>query len=300
MSNEINVVGADLPYKQPLNLHIHSGDLGDIIYYLPFIKRVGGVLRLVSAFEGQRVLMTTTRCEFIYPLLRNQHYIDAIDHPTLSLPPWYCDDKITRTYTSLEVREYIISCHRSKKENNLLTAAFVINGLTIPDVNEPWLTPVPISPRPLIEGPYVVMARSGRYHSLDFPWHEIFDLMPRIVFVGTGEEFYDFSQDIISKHANGNKIFHYDTANAVLLEHLLVHAKAVFCNQSLPYAICEGHKLKNVCLEVAPNPIDYHVIFKRPGMFHHTNPAETIQWARDMVLPLTRPYHACSFETDFN
>lgn len=205
----------------------HSGDLGDIIYSLPIIKKLGGGILYLDITGGEDEPIIQAQCltkktkfnqsayDFIRPLLLEQSYI-----------------KDVRIYSSNIKIDYNLNQFRfkfalNKPILNCYLEAFNINY----NINEPWLkvTNLPTLPR------NTVVCRSPRYQSAHV-WFEgnKFNLRDKALFVGLSKEheYFEWTFDI--------KIPYCPVNNALELAKVIAASKAFICNQTFALSIAIG------------------------------------------------------------
>ena len=217
----------------------HSGDLGDIIYALPAIRGAGGgELFLYNDLTKTTHPMTRQRMELIGPLLRLQPYIRSVGF-------W-------------EARE--------AKEHPLNRWRQYAGGQTIADMH---LLAVGQSPSQRDSGwiqvdracgdRSILFSRSSRYHNPAFPWKRVWQRYRfHAAFVGLQAEHEQFCRDV-------GEIPYLPTADLLELARYVAGCLLFVGNQSAPYAIAEGLKIRAI-LEVSPKfP---NCCFAREGVIH--------------------------------
>lgn len=247
----------------------HSGDIGDIIYACMSFKELAKPVDLILTVRTDgavREPMTAEKAESIKSLLILQPYIHSIefspeqnpDPETLRLNADMDDFRSLLPYTDPHLS--LALTMRMKFEYN-------------PDrpcnPNDPWLVSDGKS-----DGPIVVFARSHRYHNLHFPWSRVAARYPAWSsgFIGTSREYEDFLR--AANFRKGDEPRRLHTPNLMEVARYIASSKLFIGNQSAPYAIAEGLKvrtLQEVCL-AHPN-----CIFARPGA--------TYGWDERVVLP---------------
>ena len=221
----------------------HSGDLGDIIYSLPFIKAVGGGMLILSSDYSEmeiRSPMTLQKAHALNELLVGQDYI--FDVQAAVRKP--CDID----YDLNEFRRSFVRWGRGefdKQQQNVIrhTALTQLyrNSLN-PNMPEnfdqlPWLK---FKEKIVIEDCPIVINRTERYHRDNFPWEEIVkEYGNRMVFVGLQHEYNDFI-------AKFGYVKYYHTSSFLKLAHLINGSKMFIGNQSFPYSLAEGMKVNSI------------------------------------------------------
>ncbi len=216
----------------------HSGNAGDVIYALPAVRELGGVCGAVLRLQLNvplrdksirhplgAVQLNQKMYDMLAPLLTAQSYIkrlevqqagDAVDHDLDSFrdAPLLIDRLgISRWY-------------------------FYMFGVTA-DLSRPWLTATP--DRAYARS--IVVARSFRYRNLALN-HRFLEGMGDIVFVGLRDEYEDFKRQVPSARW-------VEVADFLQLARIIAGARLFIGNQSFPYSLAEGLKVRRV-LELDP------------------------------------------------
>lgn len=212
--------------------YLHSGDLGDIIYALPTIKHIGaGMLYLTTRRTGQREEITPASYEFIKPLLESQPYITGVE--------MHKGQKITHDFTGF--REGL--CPNTTLAE--LQRRHLIHNQN-PDFDSPWIT---LPPEDTMREIGIIISRSARYHNPVWAalWPKALK-MGHCQFVGLREEYEAFCAEF-------GRVDYLKVQNALELAEAIGSAELFIGNQSLPFAIAEGMKVKRI-LEVEPTRRD--------------------------------------------
>lgn len=215
---------------------MHSGDFGDIVYYLGFVQTLAergwdNSMMLTQEFAGQRELMTLARKRFISPLIAAQNYVELVEESFNAIG---YDD----FYSFKDVREHLRKSICQSSANKFIPLhdwPYLKYGVTSPNRTLPWLR-VPYKQSYLEAKKYLVVSRSARYHNPNFPWYDLNQFADRAVFVGTSEEHEAFCKK------QGIGMLYAPISNALELAQLIDNAAAFIGNQSLPLAIAEGLK----------------------------------------------------------
>lgn len=196
--------------------YLHHGDLGDIVAALPSIRGIGkGNLILSDCGTGRRESLKGERFNLIRPLLEVQPYISGVkweDHP----------QDITHDFTDFRALPH-------QKGETLAHWQARLVGATIS--LDPWLT---VS-EPERHGK-IVIARSGRYHNRDFPWHQIIRKIgpERCLFVGLKSEHETFRRQFRMAPE------YRQTRDLLELARVIAGAECFVGNQSCPFWIAAG------------------------------------------------------------
>lgn len=218
------------------NTFYHAGDLGDTLYSLPTIKRLGGgVLYLgpnVNLLPGlrPRVGITRKQFDFLAPLLREQPYISDVIYSD-SVPNVDYDLNIFRYYWRTNAISDWLRQNGHTHTPSLMwihLGAFKVNDWSD---ETPWLRVEKAEPpKP------VVIHRSARYNNPNFPWSKIKNTFPgKLLFVGLKEEHKAWCNSY-------GVIDFYQVRDALEMARLIAGSKLFIGNQSFPYAIAEGMK----------------------------------------------------------
>jgi len=218
----------------------HSGTLGDLIYSLYMVRKMGGGqfqvgienLELCLAKYGydpagvdaqHRGRFTTQDFEWLAPLLERQSYITGTCtwHPGDAEPEVDLD-----SYRAVLYRTF---------EGNILQAyhkAFNI-PFTMSDYDTPWLEADARTVKP------VVVTRSARYRPADGEagWRNIIEtgmLTDNAVFVGIPSEYEDFVKTF------GVDLEYYQAQDFLDLANVVAGADLVVCNQGFTYSLAIG------------------------------------------------------------
>ena len=210
----------------------HSGDLGDIIYSLPVIKKYGGGTLYLDVTGGEdepackaqcmngKTKFNKTTYEFIRPLIAAQPYIK--------------DVKIFEKGQSID---YNLNNFRNRFNNprcptrNLLDLHMEAFGLPEWDPNEPWLfvkDPIHLERK-------TVVCRSPRMQS-NYPWFEMnkFNFRDKGVFIGLPKEheYFEWTFDI--------KIPYHPVTDALEVARILLGSTALAANSTFILAVAIG------------------------------------------------------------
>lgn len=231
----------------------HSGDLGDIIYSLPTIQKLGGGILYLDHTGGEGdqyqeemglnrkrgrkklTMLDGEGCKFITPLLKVQNYIEDV-------LPWDGEDV---DYNLNKHRELFKTHHPMNIAEQHLKAFGVsdypYHKKTCFSKLKPWLN-VPLDSGYLFSvfgtKPKPVIARSHRYHQAGWTWNELINEnrleIESGIFIGTEDEHFSFT-----------KTFHFypphvKVKNALEMAQLITASSIFIGNQSFPFAIAAG------------------------------------------------------------
>lgn len=206
----------------------HSGDAGDIIYALLFIKSLGGG----GLYIGPDPKWNTNsnrdrqRYDWILPLIKAQPYIKWAS-VVPGKPDWV-------NYDLNLFREVWMVGAEGRKAANLsrLFEAYPARFKMPPlPEDEPWLSVVAHT----TIGKPIVIHRSHRYRNPEFPWREAAQRYGgQMIFVGLQAEYIDW----VSTY--GKVAEFKPTRNALEIAQLIAGSKLFIGNQSCPNAMALG------------------------------------------------------------
>lgn len=249
----------------------HSGDAGDIIYSLPFIKAAGGG----TLFIGPDPKWNTNsnrdrqRYSWILPLLKCQPYLTSAE---------YVHGKPDRVTYDLNLFREIWMTNSAQRQEIGLTRLFEAYpkrfGMEPLSETEPWLE---VDPEVIHDRP-VVIHRSARYRNSAFPWKEVASRYAhQMLFVGLRSEFEEWVGSF------GRVAEYAPTENALQIANLIAGAKLFIGNQSSPNAIALGLG-KTLVQEVCPLTPD--CVFRRTNtQYFFRNPIAWPSTGRMYVIP---------------
>jgi len=193
-----------------------SGDLGDIIYSLPAVKRLGGG---VYYFVNRPLVtkpFTLERMGALAPLLEFQSYIERV---VKGEPP----EPVTHSFVDFRNGAWIYG------------DTLVARHARWVGVNEDgagsWLS----APESSVSKNRIVVHRSPRYQNRFFPWRKIGEFYgDRILCVGFGEEVAALQKQL------GFKAEHVAVQDYLELASLIGSADLFIGNQSSPMAVAIG------------------------------------------------------------
>lgn len=213
----------------------HSGKLGDLIYSLPVIRaRGGGALYLKMHGEGQ---LNHEAANSALSLLQAQSFV-------ISASLWQGEP--------IDINLDQFRGVPDIGSTNLASAHFLGTDTVPSELDAPWLSVDPtLHGRP-------VFARSGDHHGWAGLWEHCMSLLSNPLFVGTVEEHSRFEQQF-------GVIEHVQTHDLLALARVIAGCSIFVGNQSCPYALAEGLKVRAV-LEV--DPMAPNCIFERSNVLH--------------------------------
>lgn len=229
----------------------HSGALGDIIYSLPTIKKLGGGILFLDTNGGsedpycqKQILDKTTKFnkllfDFMYPLLKNQNYIEDV----LIWNKEKVDFNLNK-FRSV----YGIPTRRSKTNNivDLHLQAFDLDPI---DENIGWLD----CGDPIILDRKFVICRSPRMQS-NYPWfhNNKFFFRDNAVFVGLEKEhdLFEWTFEI--------KIPYVKTNDALTLCKIIKGCETFIANSTFSLSLAIGLGSVKVIQELATNEPTTH------------------------------------------
>lgn len=208
--------------SEPSRWFGHSGDLGDIIYALPTIRRAGGGTLILYPAPGKTMhLMTASKAELLRPLLVFQSYVDAVV---------YVDEHEDHNLNGFR--------HHWQPDRNLADMHLGTHGYNYWPRCHKWLE-VDYQ----IRDHKVVFARTKRYRNDNFPWTRVWaKYKDDAVFVGLPDEHEAFCREI-------GPVPHAVTKDFLELARIIAGADLFVGNQTAASAVAEGLKV-NMILEV--------------------------------------------------
>jgi hypothetical protein len=217
---------------------LHNGNAGDIIYSLPLVKKLhelsGKPVNLVlkinepltigNGYEHPlgSVMLNEKMVASLRPLLATQSYISDI--------PVFDQHQIHLDLTLFRKAGF------ATDKGNIARWNFFTTGIT-PDLTSPWLKVKP--DKNFAE--CIVLARSSRYNNalVDYSFLAGYK---HLVFVGVESEYKEMKKSI--PHLKWRQV-----SDFLELAEIIAGCKLFIGNQSFPYSIAEGLKVKRL-LEV--------------------------------------------------
>lgn len=210
----------------------HSGDIGDILYSLPVIKRMGGGVLYLDTSGGAAEIACINQCIDKKTKFNKDGFLFL--EPLLKVQPYIHDVQIFNNQTiDVNLDHFRITMQRQPPgvKKNLLELHIDTFNLPEWDDNEPWL----FVESPVTRERKTIVSRSPRMQS-NFPWFQTnkFNFSEKAAFVGLKREheLFEWTFDI--------SIPFYSTANALELAQLIAGCKAFVGNSSSALAIAIG------------------------------------------------------------
>jgi|SRR5215813_782244 len=230
----------------------HSGDLGDIIYFLPVMRAMGGgKLKITEALAGRvptrQNLLENDAWQTLKELLEHQEYVDSVE-PSDKHDADVDGDVFREPFHFALKTDYI-----QAREISLVTWQARAHGVDPACQEKQWLT---VEPNPVAR---YVFNRTSRYTNPEFPWTAVYDSLGRdAVFLGMKDEYQQFIRTV-------GHVPYVETENLRQAAEIIRGSECFIGNQSCLYAIVEGMK-HHALLEVWPgNP---NCLFQRENVHH--------------------------------
>lgn len=222
----------------------HSGDLGDIIYSLVAIKRLGGGILYLDTTGGESDQACKMQClggktsfnkdsyNYLYPLLKAQPYIYDVKE-------WNGEN------CDYNLNKYRIKFNDGTcKTTNLIDNQ--LDSLNLPlytDHNEPWL----VVRENIKLDRNIILTRTPRYQS-NYTWFLInkYNIEKTAIFVGLPKEheYFEWTFKI--------KVPYYEVKDALEMAKILAGCETFICNATSTLAIAIGLGTVPIVQEVDP------------------------------------------------
>jgi hypothetical protein len=228
--NKIKVV-ANTTHKLDI---IHSGNAGDIIYALPTIKKIheltGTTINLYLRLGKQsylpnynshpvgNVMLNKTMADMLLPLIRSQRYINS------------CEIYINQ---NVDINLDYFRAGMFPMHGNIARWCSYITGVS-PDLWKNWLEIEP----DLSFVDKIIIARSGRYQNSAINY-SFLNTYKNVVFIGVESEYKDIRNYI-------PEIRWVEVNDFLRMAEMIAGCKFFIGNQSFPYAIAEGLKIRRI------------------------------------------------------
>lgn len=254
----------------------HSGDIGDIIYSLLFIKEIGGGKLYIGPDTKWDVnsKRDPQRYRWLLPLLKIQPYLTSAEYADRQ------PGSVTHDLNRFREIWMTNSAERQKLGLRRLFEAYPKRFGTGPlPEDKPWLT----VPNPIEDPKFpVVIHRSGRYQNNEFPWDEAVRRYGfRMKFCGTTQEWNEWTAKF------GKFCELAPCSDALALARLIAGCQLFIGNQSCANAIALGLG-KALIQETSPKTPD--CVFKRPNsQFCFRGPVRWPDIGHPYVLPYLNP-----------
>lgn len=222
----------------------HSGDMGDIIYSLAAIKKMGGGTFLLDTTGGEDEYWCKKQCidgktkfnktsfKFIEPVISAQKYI-------VECREYIPGEKVDVNLNNFRAK--FDDPNSRSKTKNLLDLHLDALGLPPHDPNEAWLSPTMSN----IMERKIIVCRSPRMQS-NFPWFQSnkFLFRDKALFVGLDKEheFFEWTFDI--------KIPHYKVKDSLDMCNLIAGCDLFVANSTFALALAIGLGKVNIIQEV--------------------------------------------------
>ncbi len=213
---------------------LHSGHIGDIIAFLPLMRKMGGGHIVVTDHNSTpQLMMDGFRYESLKPLLEQQDYITGV---SFEKDPKNIDFNV---------------CGFRKYWGTGTIIEMQAKELGVEPCIEKWLQ---VKPNLNLQGK-IVCCRSTRYRNDLFPWRELIDkIRDRVVFIGVHDEYGDFVNRF-------GKVDRFLTNNCLDIAQAIAGSDMFIGNQSSPFWIAAGlyHPLiQETCLDVPDSIVNYN------------------------------------------
>jgi len=222
----------------------HSGDMGDIIYSLPVIKKMGGGILLLDTSGGEDEESCKKQCmdgktkfnrvsfDFIKPVIEAQDYI-------IECREFIKGEKVDVNLNLF--RHKFADPNSRSKTKNLLDLHMDAFNLPEHDPNEGWLK----ASCPINLDRKIVVCRSPRMQS-NFPWFQSnkFMFRDKAVFIGLPKEheFFEWTFDI--------KIPYYKVKNSIDMCNVIAGCNLFVANSTFALSLAIGLGDVNIIQEV--------------------------------------------------
>lgn len=210
--------------------YYHSGNIGDIIYALASIRLHGGGKLLVGPVQYKtmpcRVPTTREQFDALEPLLACQNYVIESQYREKYPAGENIHDlnRFRNSWNSLDIRQKI-----GNAETLARMHAYTAGVLHLFDDKDCWLS-VP----GIIQTNRIIVHRSSRYLSADFPWKRLVaEYHADMLFVGLEDEYRDFCKRF-------GRVSFYRVQNILELAQVIAGGRAYIANQSAGMAIAIG------------------------------------------------------------
>lgn len=240
----------------------HSGDLGDIIYSIPFIKNlnkpVNYYITILTEKSYPRECFNEKK---FYSLKSILEKVNCINDVIFGLPKTVTVDYNLDQHRELESTFIKNDINLYKKFTEMNICELYDNRF---DKNSDFINPwIVLKEKIVIENKDIVVSRSHRYNNGNFPWQKIYDIYKsRMIFVGTEFEHQTFEW-------NFGKVDYYKTHNLYELAMIINGSKLFIGNQSCPYSLAESMKVNSI-QETAVN-IPNCVYKRKNGLCNNTS-----------------------------
>jgi hypothetical protein len=240
----------------------HSGDLGDIIYSIPFVKNLNKPIDYYITVPFEKVYPRECFDEKKFNSLKSiLEKVDCINNVIFGIPKNVTIDYNLDQHRELE-KTFIkndVSLYKTFTEMSICELYdYRFNRHS--DLMSPWIV---LKEKIIIENKDIVISRSHRYNNNNFPWQEIYNQYnSKMIFVGTEFE----HQTFVSKFG---KVDYYKTYNLYELAMIINGSKLFIGNQSCPYSLAESMKVNSIQETAINIP---NCVYKRTnGLYNNTS-----------------------------
>jgi hypothetical protein len=223
----------------------HSGDLGDIVYALPAIRKLGGGVLYLDTSGGADEPVCRTQLidgktkfsqqgfDFIAPLLRSQPGIESV-------AVWRGE---AIDYNLNRFRDKLGDPNARSKTKNLLDLHLDAFELPPHDPNEGWLA----CGEPIRLAKPTVVSRSPRFQT-NYPWFVVrkFAFRDTAVFIGLPKEheLFEYTFDI--------RIEYVPTPDALHMARVIAGSQSFVANSTFALALAVGLGHRSIVQELDP------------------------------------------------
>lgn len=225
------------------NTFMHAGNLGDVVYALPAIRAFSGGDLTICPEQRKTAICSVPinkeQFEMFLPLLKEQPYLRKIEwsekYPSTTVQDL---NHFRNAWIDRKLRD-------EQKIHTLCQCHFWDLGIADKyKEDETWLT----IPEPISTGK-IVIHRSPRYNSHDFPWERLIQERRKdLLFVGLNHEHTKFQEDFKTS------VSFMQVRDFLELARLIAGARACVMNQSFPLSIAIGCGQKVICEAIARSP----------------------------------------------
>ena len=199
----------------------HTGDYGDIIYACPLLKAMaktrGPITLHLVPDHRVRSPQTPQTVEWIRPLLERQTYIDSV------------------RFSSEMVGTDLTRWRNTHRDGENLA----FDQLRDCGYHPSWSYYRWLDNERHSDGIGTIFARSPRYHNDKFPWSSLIKKHKLARFIGLVTEWDAFCQQF-------GRVEYLPVSNAADMADAIRNCRLFIGNQSLPYAIAEGLKVRTI------------------------------------------------------
>jgi hypothetical protein len=221
----------------------HFGKLGDIIFSLPSVERLGGGVIYLNPWP----FLDANAVNSIIPLLKNQDYIEDVRI--------YNGEDVDYDLNSYLFPKFLIETRQIGTPPMTIVDYMLLSfGLKGIDHSKRWVKPVP----PIHLGDRdIAVHLSPRYLNDRVVWGDILrPVADRVFFVGLRSEWVDFCR------YSGMKLPYVPTNDFLELQGILEGATRMYCGAGGPHALAEAIKMP-ISLAIADS---HDCLFERDGV----------------------------------